>query len=67
MIDFALDRVRSSRYRHAARHLVECGHLASRIADWGAAEPHGAYLPRLRAQHGRKAGFWTAVEEAVGR
>ena len=37
MIDFSLEHARSSRYRHAARHLVECGHLAPRVADWGPA------------------------------
>ena len=67
MIDFSLDHARSSRYRHAARHLVECAHLAPRIADWGAAPPHEAYLAGLRTRHGRKAGFWAAVEEAAGR
>jgi len=31
MIDFALAKSRSSRYRHAARHLMECASLASSI------------------------------------
>ena len=67
MIDFALREARSSRYRHAARHLAACADLAPRIADWGASLPHGAYLAGLRAGHGRKAGFWAAVEAAAGR
>jgi hypothetical protein len=67
MIDFALHEARSSRYRHAARHLAECADLAPRIADWGASLPHGAYHVGLRTRHGRKAGFWAAVEEAKGR
>jgi hypothetical protein len=67
MIDFSLDHARSSRYRHAARHLVECAHLAPRVVDWGAAPPHEAYLAGLRSRHGRKAGFWAAVEDAAGR
>jgi hypothetical protein len=33
MIDFSLTRARSSRYRHAARHLAECASLASTIQD----------------------------------
>jgi hypothetical protein len=35
--------------------------------DWGAAPPHEAYLAGLRSRHGRKAGFWAAVEDAAGR
>ena len=67
MIGFALREARSSRYRHAARHLVECADLASRVADWGPAPPHDLYLAGLRTGHGRKTGFWAAVEEAEGR
>lgn len=59
MIDFALNHSRASRYRHAARHLLECGSLASSVPDWGAVEPHGAYLARLKKQHGRKSAFWS--------
>ena len=67
MIGFTLREARSSRYRHAARHLVDCGDLAPRIADWGAVVPHEPYLAGLRVGHGRKAGFWAAVEDAAGR
>ena len=61
MIDFALTHSRSSRYRHAARHLLECESLASSIPDWGAFEPHAAYAARLTAQHGRKSSFWSLI------
>ena len=67
MIGFALRETRSSRYRHAARHLVECAELAPRVAEWGAAPPHHLYLAGLRTTHARKTGFWAAVEEAEGR
>ena len=67
MIGFALREARSSRYRHAARHLMECEGLAPRIAEWGAVVPHDPYLAGLRTAHGRKAGFWAAVEDAEGR
>ena len=46
---------RSSRYRHAARHLLECESLASSVPDWNGFELHAAYVARLKAQHGRKA------------
>jgi len=59
MIDFTLREARSSRYGHAARHLAACARMAERIEDWRAIEAHEAYVARLRAEHGRKSGFWT--------
>ena len=53
MIDFALTNSRSSRYKHAARHLMECSSLASAIDDFGAYEAHDAYEARLGREHGR--------------
>lgn len=61
MIDFALDRARSSRYRHAARHLAQCESLEREVADHGRFETHDAYLARLRRTHGRKTGFWSLL------
>jgi len=62
MIDFALDRGRSARYRHAARHLAECASLSQRIADFGSLPDHGAYVARLKSSHGRKSGFWSVAD-----
>jgi len=61
MIDFSLTKGRSSRYGHAARHLMECASLASRILDFGAFEAHGAYVSRLRSEHKRKTSFWSGI------
>jgi hypothetical protein len=61
MIDFALAKSRSSRYRHAARHLMECGSLVSSIRDFGRFETHEAYAIRLRGEHGRKSSFWSLI------
>ena len=61
MIDFTLAKARSSRYRHAARHFMECAGLASSIRDFGAVETHDAYAARLMAEHGRKSGFWSLI------
>ena len=58
MIDFTLSKARSKRYGYAARHLVECESLASRIEDYGTVEPHAAYVARLKHEHGRKTGYW---------
>jgi len=58
MIDYTLERARSSRYRHAARHLQECESLAASVADFGGFSHHDDYVAGLRAAHGRKTGFW---------
>jgi hypothetical protein len=61
MIAFTLTKARSSRYRHAARHFMECESLAAAIKDFGAFETHAAYAARLKAEHGRKGGFWNLI------
>ena len=61
MIDFTLTKARSSRYRHAARHFMECEGLTSTIKEFGAFETHAAYAVRLKAEHGRKSGFWSLI------
>lgn len=61
MIDFCLTNSRSSRYKHAARHLLDCSSLSKRIEDFGAFEPHDAYEARLRREHGRKQSFWSQI------
>jgi hypothetical protein len=66
MIEDTLEGAKSKRYRHAARHLAECGSLASIISDYGQFETHEAFVARLRARHGRKSGFWPLVDDPVG-
>jgi hypothetical protein len=58
MIDFTLGRARSSRYKHAARHLAECQALALHIDDFGNRDSHDAYIAGLKYRHGKKHGFW---------
>ncbi len=62
MIEFALDRARSSRYGHAARHLRSCAWLAQQVGDWHGHLPHADYVPALRRRHGRKIGFWSRFD-----
>ncbi len=62
LIDFALVKARSSRYRHAARHLQECESLTASIDDFEPYETHEAYRSRLKAEHGRKSKVWSLVE-----
>ncbi len=58
MIDFTLETGRSSRYKHAARHLAECRSLASQIDDFGDTRQHEDYVADLKREHGGKSGFW---------
>jgi hypothetical protein len=62
LIDFTLGAARTSRYRHAARHLLECQSLAGQIGDFGGFETHENYRARLKSEHGRKSAFWTLLE-----
>jgi hypothetical protein len=61
MIDFSLTQARSTRYRHAMRHLIECESLASSIADFAPFETHEVYAARLKQEHGRKSSFWSGA------
>jgi len=61
MIDFSLTKSRSSRYRHAARHLLECESLASSITNFMNFENHETYAKKLRTAHGRKTSFWSLI------
>jgi uncharacterized protein DUF6880 len=61
LVDFALERNRTQRYQHAARHLEECENLVDRIEDFGRFEAHDVYVRRLKAHHGRKSSFWSFV------
>jgi hypothetical protein len=59
MIEYALDQSRTSRYKHAARHLLECAGLAANIGDFGKHETHPAFVARMRGKHGKKTSFWS--------
>jgi len=61
MIEFTLDKAKSTRYGHAARHLATCASLAPEITDYVDIEPHATFVMRLRVKHGRKYGFWQSV------
>jgi hypothetical protein len=62
MIDFTLEETRASRYKHAARHLETCAHLAGAIKDFGAFETHAYYDARIRDKHRRKPSFYRLIQ-----
>ncbi|MDU8914103.1 DUF6880 family protein [Aestuariicoccus sp. MJ-SS9] len=63
MIRDTLDGAKSSRYRHAARHLAECASSDAMIDDYQSFPPHSEFLVSLREHHKRKYGFWQLVGE----
>jgi hypothetical protein len=66
MIEDTLNGAKSSRYKHAARHLLECAALASSIQDFGTFETHETFASRLHAKHSRKVGFWAQLAGLSG-
>ena len=58
MIGYSLDKAKSARYGHPARHLQTCEYLAKRIDTCGELADHAAFVTDLRLRHGRKSRFW---------
>ena len=67
MVDYSLEMSRSSRYKHAVRHLATCDVLAIKIRDWAGHDNHATYRDRLGLTHHRKYGFWEALGEPPWR
>ena len=61
MIEFALERARSSRYGHAARHLAACAEADAAIGDYAGHPEHHVFIQDLQNAHGRKSAFWGRV------
>ena len=61
LIDFTLQKARSTRYRHAVRHVREIESQQSDIADYGRHESRADYMARLERAHARKPAFWTLL------
>ena len=58
MIGYSLDKAKSTRYGHAARHLQTCTYLSKRIDTFGDHVDHATFVADLKLRHGRKSGFW---------
>ena len=61
MIESILGRGWPKYYKRAARCLLDCAGLSSRITDYGVHESHEAFEARLRRDHGRKESFWSLL------
>ena len=58
MIDFTLDKAKSTRYGHASRYLQSCAYMAKKIEDFGGHIDHEGYVAGLQFRYARKSGFW---------
>jgi len=63
LIEFTLQNGRSTRYKHAARHVHEIGSLNAQIKDYAGFETHNQFMARLRKMHPRKTGFWPLLHD----
>ena len=61
LIDFTLQKARSTRYRHAVRHVREVESQQSDINDYGRHESHAEFMARLKREHPRKPAFWSLL------
>jgi hypothetical protein len=61
MIEDTLNGAKSTRYAHAARHLVECQALSLKLQKQNDIESHDAFVAKIKARHARKIGFWSRV------
>ncbi|MBS1301520.1 DUF6880 family protein [Loktanella sp. SALINAS62] len=62
MIEDTLNGAKSTRYRHAVRHLAECQASDQAITDFGAVLTHQEFVAALREKHARNYGFWSLVD-----
>lgn len=58
-----LRRASSRQYTYAVRDVRSCASLAPLLPMEPDLESHEMFLARLRREHGRKAGFWTLLED----
>lgn len=61
MIDWILWDGRSTRYAHAADHVMDCAAADTEIDDYGRFVGHDAYLENLRTLHRHKTSFWARL------
>lgn len=63
MILFALEKKRTTRYRHAGRHFLSCADADARVENYGNHPDHAGFEKKLREEHGRKGGFWSLTKK----
>ena len=63
LIEFTLQKGRTTRYKHAARHVREIDSLNAQIKDYAGFETHEQFTARLLRTHSRKTGFWSLLRD----
>jgi hypothetical protein len=63
LIEFTLHKGRTTRYKHAARHVREIDSLNAQIKDYAGFETHQQFMARLLRTHPRKTGFWSLLRD----
>jgi hypothetical protein len=65
MIRYTLDKAKTTRYKHAIRHFLECASEDSEIESYGSFLRHDEFERHLKSKHPRKEGFWRGVNAAI--
>lgn len=65
MIEPVLDETKSKYYNYAAKDLLTCGVLNSKIENWGTLQNHEEYLKIIETKHKRKVSFWSEYKSAL--
>ena len=61
LVDHTLSQAKSTRYKHAVRHIHEMESLDTFIDDYGEFETHDAFLQRINSENPRKVRFWAQM------
>lgn len=65
MIEPVLEEAKSKYYNYAAKDLVTCGVLDSKITDWEELQKHDEYFKEIEVKHKRKTSFWSEYKLAL--
>jgi Family of unknown function (DUF6880) len=65
LLEAVLQEAKSKYYPYAAKDLVMCAVLSSKVTDWEECIDHTTYYNGLLATHKRKLAFWSAYKTAL--
>lgn len=65
MLEAVCDKAKSKYYNDAAKDLVTCDVLNSKISNWGTIQNHEEYLIALKRKHKYKISFWSEYQSAL--
>ena len=63
LVEATLNGGKSTRYKHAARHILEMQSQDAVITEYGQHETDEAFMARIWDKHHRKRGFWSNVDQ----